>query len=122
MSLIRSIFDMTCPRCRQGEMFEKPMNIRRPLKMHRQCSVCGQRMEPEVGFYYGAMFISYVFIAITSLIIVSSLVFYFKMSIEPAFGILIVFLAIIFLWNLRFSRSLWAHIVIRHDRRYKDRA
>ena len=88
--------------------------------MHKQCSVCGQRMEPEIGFYYGAMFISYVFIALLSLTTVGSLVFYFKISIEIAFGILIAFLALIFLWNLRFARSLWAHIIIKHDKRYKS--
>lgn len=119
MSWISSVFKLTCPRCRQGEMFEKPMNLREPLKMHKQCSVCNQRMEPELGFYYGAMFISYVFIAIISLLTVGTLVFYLSLSIEVAFGILIAFLGLIFLWNLRFSRSLWAHIIIKHDNRYK---
>ena len=102
-------------------MFEKPLDIRHPLKMHKYCSVCGQRMEPEVGFYYGAMFISYVFIGITSLLIVGILVFLFKISIELAFVILLFFLALIFLWNLRFSRSLWIHIIVRHDKRYKEK-
>jgi uncharacterized protein (DUF983 family) len=120
MSWISSVLRLTCPRCRQGEMFEKPMNLRKPLKMHKQCSVCGQRMEPEAGFYYGAMFVSYVFIAMISLLIAGTLVFYFNFSIEVSFGILIAFLALIFLWNLRFARSLWAHIIIKHDKRYKE--
>lgn len=88
--------------------------------MHRHCSVCGQRMEPEVGFYYGAMFISYAFIGILSLLIVGIFVFFLKISVEYAFLILLGFLAIIFLWNLRFARSIWIHIIIRHDRRYKN--
>ena len=90
--------------------------------MHKYCSVCGQRMEPEVGFYYGAMFISYTFIGFLSLIIVGSLIYFFKIQIEIAFAILIAFLALIFLWNLRFARSIWIHMVIKHDRRYRDRA
>src|SRR5688572_33491564 len=110
MNWLSSVLKLTCPRCREGDMFEKPLNLKQPLKMHKKCSVCGQRMEPEVGFYYGAMFISYVFIGLTSLLIVGILVFLFKISIEPAFGILLFFLALIFLWNLRFSRSLWIHI------------
>ena len=101
-------------------MFVKPLQLKEPLKMQKQCSVCGQRMEPEVGFYYGAMFISYVFIGVLSLMIVGSLVFLFKLSIEISFGILIAFLAFIFIWNLRFSRSLWIHLMVKHDRRYKD--
>jgi uncharacterized protein (DUF983 family) len=104
---------MTCPRCRQGELFVKPMKLSRPLLMHKRCPVCGQNFEPEVGFYYGAMFISYVFIAFTSLLIVGTCVFLFKLSIELSFGILLVFLALIFIWNLRFSRSFWIHIIMK---------
>lgn len=120
MSLISSVFKMTCPRCRQGKMFEQRLNFRHPLKMNSHCPVCGQSMEPEVGFYYGAMFISYAFIGITSLVLVGILVFLFKIQVEWAFGILLVFIAFIFLWNLRFARSVWIHMVIRHDRRYKE--
>src|SRR5688500_16721606 len=119
MSLISSIFKMTCPRCRQGFMFEKPMKLKRPLQMNKQCSVCGQRMEPEVGFYYGAMFISYVFIGILCLAIVGTLVFVFNVPVEISFVILILFLAMIFLWNLRFSRSVWIHLVVKYDPRFK---
>lgn len=83
--------------------------------MNKQCAVCGQRMEPEVGFYYGAMFISYVFIGILSLSIVGALVFLWDVQIEIAFVILIVFLALIFFWNLRFSRSVWIHLIVKYN-------
>jgi hypothetical protein len=95
-------------------MFGK-MDIRHPLKMNRVCEVCGQKFEPEPGFYYGAMFISYVFIAFFSLGLVGLLVFYFKVSVEISFLILLTCLAIMFLWNLRFSRSLWAHLMMKYD-------
>ena len=88
--------------------------------MHKACSVCGQRMEPEVGFYYGAMFISYVFIGTLSLLIVGSLVFVFHISVDVAFIVLLIFLAIIFLWNLRLARSIWIHIIVKHDKRFKE--
>ena len=96
-------------------MFEKRLNFKQPLKMYKQCPVCGQRMEPEVGFYYGAMFISYVFIGIMSLLIVGTLVFIFHVQIEIAFLILLAFLALIFLWNLRFSRSVWIHLIVKYN-------
>ena len=114
MSRIASIFRMTCPRCRKGEMFQ-PLELLHPLKMHKQCAVCGQRFEPEPGFYYGAMFISYIFIGFFSLALVGFCVFYFNMSVEYAFLILFAFLAVMFLWNLRFSRSIWIHLVIKYD-------
>ncbi len=100
-------------------MFALPLNFKKPLKMHKQCSVCGQRMEPETGFYYGAMFISYVFMAFLCLSIVGTSVFVFNFSVEISFAVLIIFLLSIFHWNLRFSRSLWIHLVIKHDRRFK---
>lgn len=101
-------------------MFEKSLNFKQPLKMNKQCSVCGQRMEPEVGFYYGAMFISYVFIGILCLAIVGTLVFIFKLPVEISFAILLLFLALIFMWNLRFSRSVWIHLVVKYDPRFKE--
>ncbi len=118
MSWIESVFHLPCPRCRQGEMFVKPLKLTEPLRMHKRCSVCGQRMEPEVGFSYGAMFISYVFIGILSLSIVGLLVFGLHWSTEVAFTVLIAFLALIFIWNLRFTRSLWFHLVVKFDRRF----
>lgn len=100
-------------------MFIKPLDLKKPLKMHRHCAVCGQRFEPEVGFYYGAMFISYVFIAFLSLMIVGISVFILHFSVEWSFAILLMFLALIFLWNLRFARSIWIHVIIKYDKRFK---
>lgn len=85
--------------------------------MNKKCPVCGQRFEPEPGFYYGAMFISYIFMGFISLGLTGLMVFYFNFSIEIAFSVLIATLAIIFLWNLRFSRSIWIHLVVKYDPR-----
>ena len=115
MSKLSSIFNMTCPRCRKGHMFETPMKLTRPLVMNKRCSNCGLKFEPEPGFYYGAMFISYIFIGFFSLAIVGLCVFYFKLSVELAILILLSFLALMFLWNLRFSRSVWIHLVVKYN-------
>ena len=120
MSLISSIFNMTCPRCRKGKMFVTPLNLKKPLQMHKRCEVCGQKFEPEIGFYYGAMFMSYLFIAFLSFLIVSIEIFMLDIQVELAFGILLVILAVIYIWNLKFSRSIWIHIVIKYDPRYKE--
>lgn len=96
MSRISSIFNMTCPRCRESKLFEHPMHFSRPLKMNKQCPQCGQKFEPELGFYYGAMFISYIFVGFFSLGLTSLLVFYFNLSIEVTFTILIGILAVMF--------------------------
>lgn len=83
--------------------------------MHKTCSECGQPFDPEPGFYYGAMFISYTFIGFLSLGIVGALIYFGGLSVEMAFLILAFIIALIYLWNLRFSRSIWIHMVVRYD-------
>ena len=86
--------------------------------MFKRCEVCGQKFEPETGFYYGAMFISYLFIALISFIVVCFNIFVLGIQVEISFGILLLFLAVIYIWNLRFTRSLWIHLVIKYDPSY----
>ncbi|MBD2768165.1 DUF983 domain-containing protein [Hymenobacter sp. BT664] len=49
--------------------------------MPAQCPVCGQAFEPEVGFYWGAMYISYGFS--TLIVAVVGLLLYF-LGHDPA--------------------------------------
>jgi len=104
-----------CPKCRQGDIFIKPMDLKNPLKMPERCYHCGQRTEPEIGFYYGAMMVSYGISAWLYLGLVLVLVFYFKWTVNQAM-VLLIFLAVItYLPLLRYSRSLWLHFNVRHD-------
>lgn len=49
-----------CPRCRQGDIFKTRMfDLSGFWKMNPGCSHCNSTFEPEPGFYYGAMFVSY---------------------------------------------------------------
>ena len=88
--------------------------------MHKRCEVCGQKFEPEIGFYYGAMFISYLFIALVSFTVVCFNIFVLGIQVELSFGILLILLAIIYLWNLRFTRSLWIHFLVKYDPNYAE--
>lgn len=55
-----SIRTMTCPRCQEGPFFvANPYNIRRAGDLHDHCPKCGLKYEKEIGFYYGAMYVSY---------------------------------------------------------------
>ena len=91
------------------------MQLSKQLAMNKQCPVCGQKFEPEPGFYFGAMFISYIFLAFFSLGLTGLLVFYFHQSVDLAFLVLLLTLAVMFIWNLRFSRSIWIHLVVKFD-------
>lgn len=49
-----------CPRCRKGDMFKHGvLDLSGFWKMNSTCSYCEATFEPEPGFYYGAMFVSY---------------------------------------------------------------
>ncbi len=61
-SKIASMLGLRCPRCREGKMFtHSAFNVKRFDEMYEQCPVCGLYFEIEVGFYWGAMYISYAF-------------------------------------------------------------
>ena len=51
-----------CPRCRQGDIFTYPAYaLGKFYLMNRECQHCGIRLEPEPGFYQGAMYVGYGF-------------------------------------------------------------
>lgn len=56
-----SILFNKCPRCQEGDFFEgrQAFNLKTFDRMHKKCPVCGQDYEPEPGFYFGAMYVSY---------------------------------------------------------------
>ena len=60
-SVVGAIAHMRCPSCRKGHMFKQksifPMS--KMMEMPEECPVCGQKMEPQVGFYYGTGYVSY---------------------------------------------------------------
>jgi uncharacterized protein (DUF983 family) len=60
-SLILSIFQNKCPRCRRGKMYKSSnvYQLRNFMKMNERCPVCGQPLDMEPGFYYGTNMISY---------------------------------------------------------------
>lgn len=112
---LSSCWQYKCPRCRQSKMFKQPLEIKEPLAMHKYCEHCKLDFEPEPGFYYGAMFISYILTAFLFLAIALTLVFYFKWSVNASMAIVILVGLLIFLKVLRISRSLYIHMLIRYD-------
>lgn len=60
MSQGSALLSGKCPACRQGDIFKYPLKkITHFAEMHRNCPNCGSTFEPEPGFYFGAMFVSY---------------------------------------------------------------
>ncbi len=116
MNKLSSIYNYKCPRCRQGDLFVKPFNVKAPLDMFDKCSHCAQKIEPEPGYYFGAMFISYGMTVWTILGIVGFCMMVLGWSIEVAFSLVILFTIITFFWVARISRSIYIHLDIKYNK------
>ena len=123
-SLRKALIDCSCPRCREGNMFLTVATKKWfDREMHEKCSVCDQTFEPEPGFYYGAMFVSYAFsVAITF----SSIFVLYVFFGDPDFWVYLAVItgAVLLLWPLmfRYSRSIFLHLFggIRFDSTRRD--
>lgn len=89
--------------------------------MPDHCPVCQQTYMPEPGFWYGAMFISYIWMAWFCVFFVGGGMFLGGLSVNGAFGLLILMCAIFFFWIFRISRSIWFHIYVRYNPRFKTK-
>lgn len=111
-----AMWNYKCPRCRKGNMFKQPLQLSNPLDMHEKCEDCGMDFEPEPGFYFGALIISYAITSWMLLLPALLLVFYFKWTVGQAMAFAIFLAAITYLKVLRGSRSLYLHLMSRYDK------
>lgn len=125
---ILKLLSCKCPRCRRGDMFEvsNPYNLKKFMKMHETCPVCGQVYDIEVGFYYGTGFVSY---ALAVALSVATLVAWWvligiSISDNRIFywlGFNALFLVAMQPVLMRFSRTLWLAFFVPYDRQWKTR-
>ena len=117
LSLLQSILAMKCPRCRTGNLFTVPgsFQYRQLTVMPKACPSCGQNYLPEPGFYYGAMFISYIICGFWFLGFIAVCMFVFDLSVDTSFILLFVMIALLFGWIFRISRSIWIHINVKYN-------
>ncbi|WP_460879075.1 DUF983 domain-containing protein [Pontibacter rugosus] len=116
-SILYSIATIKCPRCREGNMFpEGTLYSTKFADMHHSCPCCGQAFEPEPGYYYGAMYVSF---AINVAIFLVSLFILYQFVEEVTMGMMIGMVAVVVVGFLpiifRLSRALWINIFIRYE-------
>jgi len=83
--------------------------------MNKKCSVCGQPAEPEPGFYYGAMYMSYALcVAVCGFNFVLT---EFILKLPPYSFLVVNTVMLIVLWPLifRYARVLYIYLFIRYD-------
>jgi uncharacterized protein (DUF983 family) len=117
-SAFGAVVTCKCPRCRKGDMFtnKNPYVFSEMAKMPKNCKVCGQRLEPETGFYYGAMYLSYAMGVFSSLIFFAILNFAFHIPTTYAFIIVAGVWLIGSPYLFRFSRALWLSLYVNRHR------
>ena len=83
--------------------------------MYQRCPKCDLDYFPEPGFYYGSMFISYIWTGWMSLLIVAVLNWWLKLSQMTAFVVLFFFLLVNFVYIFRISRLMWLNMHVKYD-------
>lgn len=124
---LRSALGCRCPRCREGKLFQHPVtpNLKKNMLMHKNCPVCGQPTEIEVGFYYGTSYVSYALtVAISVATLVAWLVLIGMSTEDNRFVYWLisnaVFLILLQPWLMRLSRSLWISWFVKYDPNWRD--
>ena len=123
ISGVINIIKNKCPKCHSGHVFEvqNPYNFKKGMKMNKICAVCGQSFEPEPGFYFGGMYVSYglsvgvgfafyLFFALVLNIEVLTSIIYTSI-------ILIVLIPVFF----RLSRLIWLYLFVKYNSKLKKK-
>lgn len=123
---LSSVLGCRCPRCREGKLFKNPVSVgfNKNMAMNKECPVCGQPTEIEVGFYYGTSYVSY---AISVLLCIISFFLWFLtigMSLNDNrffywIAVNAVLLILLQPWLMRLSRSLWISWFVKYDPDWK---
>ena len=120
-ALLPAILSMRCPCCRKGAMFcnSSIFPLSNMLDMPERCAVCSQKMELEVGFYYGTGYVSYGLSV--GLLIIFAVVFAFTWgfsykdnSVFWFLGISIPVLILLQPWMMRLSRVLYLYLFVKY--------
>jgi uncharacterized protein (DUF983 family) len=110
---------LKCPRCEKGDLFEakNPYKLGKMFAMNTHCSECGVKYEKESGFFYGAMYISYMInMALFVIATISWYLFFdghmdWRIYISTYVALTIFFVPMIF----RYSRAIWLIIMIKYQ-------
>lgn len=111
-----------CPRCRTGDIFTYPVlsKLSKFNKMNDTCPHCQVRLEPEPGFYQGAMYVGYA-ITIAVITVISIILYITGHPSEWVYiGCIVAVMILLVPLNYRYSRILYLHFFggIRFDARY----
>ena len=108
---LEALIQGRCPRCREGKIFVYPAtNLAKFNVMNVECPHCHVRLEPEPGFYQGAMYVSYAF-TVAFLVIISIILYLLGDFSEWTYiGIIIGVMILLAPFNYRISRIIYLYL------------
>lgn len=112
-----SVVNSKCPRCNLDNLYvdNNPYHLSKLGQMKKSCEKCGQAYEPETGFYYGAMYVSYA-LGVAFMVAPSMLLYlFFDLRFEVLLGIIIGIYFLAFPLFFRYARNIWLNIFVKYD-------
>ena len=107
-----ALLQLRCPRCHRGKLFTHPaLNITKFAQMPAECPVCGQTFEPEPGFYFGSMYITFGFNVATTLVL--GVLLYYLLGDPDTWVYVVTITGVTVLLTpviLRYSRALMLYL------------
>ena len=120
MSLIHilySVFANKCPRCHKGKVLSSsnPLKISSLLDTEKTCSHCNLKYEKEVGFFTGALYVSYAMMSGMFIVayILQLTVLDWDTSNFALFMLVLILLSFPFI--ARWSRLLWLNFFVSYE-------
>lgn len=110
-TLVR-IFKNKCPKCGSGNVFESENPFVNTSKTNTTCSHCHLKFEKEPGFFYGAMYITYMFNVALFIAFVVAYSLWFE-ALLSGWLIMFIYILVTLLFTpfyIRLSRSIWLNI------------
>lgn len=121
-SYLYAVLTNKCPRCRKGKIFisNNAYKLGETTAMKKQCAVCGQPTEIEVGFYYGTGYVSYALSVAFSVATFTAWWVLIGFSLEDTrffwwMGVNAILMIALQPLFMRLSRSLWLSWFVKYD-------
>ena len=111
MSRFQNIMKLKCPRCTEGDLYEKGTL----MTMKESCDSCGQKYVIEPGFYWGAMYVAYGLSGFVCLVLAAILFLGTDWSTGANMTLITIAALIIGPLVYKYSRSIWIHMFVKED-------
>jgi len=112
-----SVLRSKCPKCNLDNLYvdNNPYHLSKLSEMKKKCDCCGQAYEPETGFYYGAMYVSYA-LGVAVMVVPAMLLY---LLFDLGFAALLTFVVSVYIFGFplffRFARNIWFNIFVHYD-------